>query len=247
MYAPFSAGRLFGVRTDIANQTPVEFAALQSCSIEFDFDLKTLSGKNQFPVSAARGSGKIPIKAEVGVFSGELFNQIFFGAALTSGGLQLAADEAHVVPSTSPFTITAANSSTFSQDEGVVYANGNFLTYTTGAPSASGQYEQAAGTYTFSSSDAGASVELNYLYTTTAGQKIALTNQAMGTTPYFSAVFRNRDPKTGFFTTFKANCCTSSKLSLNAKMGDFQLASFEMTALDDGTGNIGTLTFGDLN
>jgi hypothetical protein len=247
MYAPFSAGRLFGVRTDILNQTPVEFAVLQNCSIDFDFTIKDLMGKNQFPVSVARGAGKIPIKAEVGIFSGQLFNQLFFGATLSTGAIQLAADEAHTVPASTPYTVTAANSTTFIQDEGVTYANGNLLTYTTGTPSASGQYEEAAGTYTFSSSDANASILLNYLYTTTTGEKITITNQAMGTTPYFSAVFRNLDPKSGLYTTFKANRCTSNKLSMSAKMGDFQLVQFEMTALDDGTGNIGTLSFGDTN
>jgi hypothetical protein len=247
MLAPFSAGRVFGRRTDLPNQTPLELAVLQSCGIEFDFDVKTLTGKGQFPVSAARGAGKLPIKVEMGVFSGTAFNEFFFGAAMTAGGVQLAADEAHTVPATTPFTVTATNSSTFSVDEGVVYANGALMTYTTGAPTAAGQYEQSAGTYTFSSSDASSAVLLSYLYTTTAGQKIAITNQLMGVTPYFGAVFRNRDPNTGLYSTFVANKCTSSKLSINAKMGDFQLAQFEIMALDDGAGNIGTFSFGDLN
>ena len=246
MLAPFSAGRLFGKRTDIPNQTPQEFAVLQNCAFTQDFTTKPLQGKNQLALFIPRGMLKMSIKCEAGIFSGNLFNEIFWGQTLTSGGVQLAADEAHVVPASSPYTITAANSSTFSADEGVVYASGNPLTFTTGAPSAAGQYEETSGTYTFSSTDAGANVLLNYLFTTTAGQKIVLANQPMGTTPYFQAVFRNQDPRSGLFSTYILNRVTCSKLDMSAKTGDWQLSTFELEAMDDGTGNIGTLTLGDL-
>jgi hypothetical protein len=246
MLAPFSAGRLFGKRTDLANQTPIEFGVLQNISFSHDFTTKPLFGKSQLALFVPRANLKMTLKAEVATFSGDLFNAIFWGQSLASGGVQAQLDETHSVPATTPFTITATYSSTFSQDEGVVYAsNGATLTYTTGAPTAAGQYAQAAGTYTFSSSDASAQVGLNYLFTTTAGQKIAISNQAMGYTPFFQAVFRNQDPRSGLFSTYVINRVVASKWDMSPKLGDWAMSSFEMEVMDDGTGQIGTLSFGD--
>jgi hypothetical protein len=247
MLAPYSAGRLYELRTDIANQTPREFAVLQNVSFGFEFTTKNIVGKNQLSLFVARGMEKLTLKAEIGFFSAKLFNDIFFAQSVTTGQVRLAVDEAHTVPATTPFTVTATNSATFSSDEGVAYASGNQLTYTTGAPSAIGQYEQASGTYTFSSSDASAAVLLAYLYTTTAGEQIALTNQQMGQTPYFTGVFRNRDPRSGSFVTLTINRMTASKLTWDAKTGDWQMAQFEMEAMDDGSGNIGNLSTDDTN
>ncbi|MEI9917086.1 MAG: hypothetical protein WDN29_16285 [Methylovirgula sp.] len=102
------------------------------------------------------------------------------------------------------------------------------------------------GVYTFAAADASAAVNISYMYTTaTAGQKIVITNQLLGTTPTFASVFRNRDPKTGLFETLVLNKVTSSKLSLQSKTSDWEIPSFDMQVMDDGTGNIGTWSFGD--
>jgi hypothetical protein len=248
MLAPYSAGRLFGRRTDTANQTPREFAVLQNVSISDKYTTKSIQGKNQLALFIARGEEKLTLKVEIGVFSCKLFNDIFFGQSVVTGSVPLAADEPHTVPATTPFTVTATNSATFLTDEGVAYAaSGNQLTFSTGAPSAIGQYEQAAGTYTFSSSDASAAILLNYLYTTTAGEQIAIANMPMGNTPYFTGVFRNKDPNSGLFVTRTFNRLMSSSLTMDAKMGDWQLANFEIEAMDDGAGQIGTMSFGDTN
>lgn len=252
--ASFGSGRLYGTRTDIPNATPIEFGVLQSCDIDMSFSTKPLNGQNQFAVFVARGTAKWTVKAKAGIISGLLFNNIFFGQSMTTGQVALAAGEVHTVPSTSPYTISPTNQSTFVLDEGVTYVGdpGLPLTLTSGAPAASAEYEAPAapsttGVYTFSSSDAGNKVLLNYQYSSTAGEQIALSNLITGTTPYFSAVFRNRDPKTGLYDTFVINRATSNKLSIGSKTEDYTLPEFDMEIMDDGTGQIGIFSFGDLS
>ncbi len=198
----------------------------------------------------ARGEAKFTLKAKAGIISGLLFNNIFFGQNMTTGQVALITGEQHAVPSSSPFTVSAANTSTFTGDKGVTYSGnpGLPLTFTSGAPSASGQYEPSStGVYTFSSSDAGNTVFLNYLYTLTTGEQIAITNQILGTTPFFSGVFRNRDPRTGLYDTLVLNQMTSSKLSLSSKTSDYSIPEFDIEIMADANGNVGTFSFGDVS
>jgi hypothetical protein len=250
----FGAGALFGFRNDIAGQTPIRFAALQDVSWDLSFTEKPLAGLLQLPITVARGEGKWGGKAKAGVLSAKVFNSIFFGQTLTTGGIQAAVDEPHTVPTSSPFTITPANQASFYSDQGVTYAGplGLNLSATSGAPTASAQYEpppapSTTGVYAFSSSDAGNAVLLDYLYSVTTGEQIDIANLALGTTPTFAGVFRNRDPQTGKFMTLVINKMTSSKLSFGSKTSDWTVPEFDMTIMDDGTGNIGTLTFGDVS
>lgn len=46
-----------------ATPTPVEMGALQGASVDFNFDLKLLFGRQQFALDAARGKGSIKGKA----------------------------------------------------------------------------------------------------------------------------------------------------------------------------------------
>ncbi|MDR3495290.1 MAG: hypothetical protein P4L82_11880 [Ancalomicrobiaceae bacterium] len=245
----FGAGALVGTRNDITGQTPFRFGALQDVTADLSFTDKPLNGTNQFPILVARGEAKWSIKAKLAVISANAFNALFFGQTLTTGQTALAVDEAHKVPSTSPFVVTPTNSASFVSDQGVSYAGplGLSLTSTSTAPGGAGIYEPSATAYTFSSSDAGLDVLLNYLYTATTGETISLTNQALGTTPTFAGVFRNRDPQTGLFTTLKINKMTCSKLTFASKTSDWTIPEFDMTVMDDGTGNIGTLSVGDLS
>ena len=250
----FGAGALFGTRNDITGQTPVRFGALQDITSDLQFSEKPLTGTNQFPILIGRGEAKWAIKAKAAVISAKLFNSIFFGQSLTTGQIAAAVDEAHTVPSSSPYTISPTNQATFAGDQGVTYAGplGLNLSATSIAPSASAQYEPPAapstnGVYTFSSSDAGNTVLLDYLYTLTTGEQISIANLALGTTPTFGCVFRNRDPNSGLYTTLKINKATCSKLSFGSKTSDWAIPEFDISIMDDGTGNIGTLSFGDVS
>lgn len=247
--ASFGAGRLYVQRTDVMPATPIEFGVLQGCDWDFSHTTKPLMGTNQIAVFIARGEGKYTMKAKSGLMSGTVINELFFGQTLVGGQTALAVAVAGTVPASSTYTITPTvpNSGTFLADQGVSYANGLPLQLVASV-SAAGQYSQSGGVYTFDSLDAGASVVISFTYTMTgAGQKIALTNQAMGTTPYFSGVFRNRDPRSGLFNTLVINRMTSSKLTLSSKTGDYEIPEFDAEVMDDGTGNIGTISFGDLS
>ena len=150
--ASFGAGRLFVQNTDIVPATPIEFGILQGCDFDFSFSTKPLFGSNQFAVFVARGEAKWSMKAKSGVMSGQLINSLFFGQTLAAGQTGLQASEGHTVPPSGSFTIGVVppSSGAFVADEGVVYsASGLPLTLVTSAPGV-GQYEQAAGLYTFS-------------------------------------------------------------------------------------------------
>lgn len=243
--ANFGVGQMYGTRTDVANSTPVAFGILQDTTFDFSFTTKPLMGQNQFAVFVARAEAKWTAKAKSGVLSGRLLNDIFFGQTLSSGQTQLVAAEPHAASGTA---VTVTNSGTFVSDEGLVYAGSLLPLIEVASAPTSGQYSVAAGVYSLSASDSGTSVLASYTYSIAGtGQKIALTNQLLGTTPFFSAVFRNRDARSGLFTTWVFNRLTSSKLSIASKTSDYAIPEFDMEIMDDGTGNIGTMSFGDIS
>lgn len=248
--ASYGAGRLYGTRQDVTGGTPLEFGALQGCDLDFSFTTKAIYGTDQFALFIARGEAKATLKAKSATMSGLLVSSIFWGISPTAGQTALAAAESHSVPATSPYTVTIAppNSGTFAADEGVAYANGNMpLTLVASSPS-QGEYSvnPETGVYTFAAADEGVAILISYTYTcSTPGQKIAITNQELGTTPYFSGVFRGRDPRSGLFQTTVINRMTSSKLALSSKTSDYSIPEFDAEVMDDGTGNIGTMSFGD--
>lgn len=248
--ATFGAGRLYGTRTDITNGTPLEFGVLQGCDFDLSFTTKPIYGTNQFAIFVARGEAKWTMKAKSGIMSGQLMSSIFFGIAPAAGQTALAAAVSGSIPGSSTYTITPTvpNSGTFLSDEGVVYAATGIPFQEVASVSAAGQYSQSGGTYTFDSADASAAVLMSFTYTMTgSGQKVALTNQELGTTPFFSGVFRGRDPRSGLYNTMILNRMTSSKLSLSSKTSDYQIPEFDAEIMDDGTGNIGTISYGDLS
>ena len=248
--ASYGAGRLYGQNTDVASATPIEFGVLQSVDLSFSFTTKPLFGQNQFAVFVARGEAKWTLNAKTGIMSGRLVNDIFLGQTLAAGQTALSAAEAHSIPTMSTYTvsITPPNSGTFVLDEGVIYAATGLPLQKVASGPTTGQYSLSGSTYTFAAADEGLGVLISYTYTfTTAGQSVAITNQLLGTTPFFSGVFRNRDPRSGLFNTLVINRMTSSKLAIGSKTSDYSVSEFDAEIMDDGTGNIGTMSFGDLS
>src|SRR5215469_9998490 len=130
----FGSGLLTATRNDIAGaQTPERFGALQDVSTEFNGDIKELFSTQQFPVDVARGKTKIMGKAKVAEIKGAMYNSIFFGQTLATGGVKFAYNESLSQASTISFTYTVANAgSTPLTDQGVFYvADGNQLTLVT--------------------------------------------------------------------------------------------------------------------
>ena len=130
----------------------------------------TLSGTTGValtPVVSAPISGQYSVDATTGIYT--------FAAADVGTSIQIAysyyrytllAEELDVVPfSPGPYTVTVDNVATFDSDFGVqYYPAGGYLEFLLSGTPTLGQYRVSDGTYTFSSSDAGQGIVINYTY-----------------------------------------------------------------------------------
>ncbi|CAK0739974.1 conserved hypothetical protein [Gammaproteobacteria bacterium] len=236
----FGSGSLWGTNT-AANSSPQEFGALQDCSIDFSFSMKELRGRFQMPLTVARGAGKIQGKAKSGNINAKLFNELFFGQAMATGKTATAQNETAAIPAT-PFTVTVTNGATFKKDLGVKFAlTGLPLVRVASAP-VTGQYSvnETTGAYLFAAADTGLSVMTTYTYTTTGGNTITLSNQLMGTTPYFSVILN--EVYEGKAVTIELLKCTSDKLTIATKLEDFIIPELGFEAMANAAGIIGYLS-----
>jgi len=252
MQLAFGAGALWGTRTDVTGSGigPDQFGILQDVQIDWDWTTRELWGQFQFPVDIARGQGKITGKAKFARIFGAIFGDLFFGQTPAAGQLTVSENEAGTVPATTPYTVTVANAANYVDDLGVFYATGaaagnRFTRVTT--PSAAGQYSVnvATGIYTFAAADANAALLISYLFNvSSAGKKLVLTNQFMGSTPTFKATFyttkTTQSAPAGLALVL--NACTATKLSLPTKTDDYEIQEFDFSAFADPTGTIGTLS-----
>lgn len=244
--AIFSSGIMYGIRTDSTGSSPEEFGLLQNVSIDFNREIKTLHGENQFPALCATGMSTIQGRAAHGRIFGALYADIFFGETLTTGALVVAHNEHATVTSAAA---TVANSADFSDDLGVYLMTGGSgtgggrLQQVPTTPAAM-QYSVAAGVYTFNVAQEGAAVRISYLYESNAGKKITINNQFMGVTPSFKLVLMNPGR-----TQFEAapfslvlNACTSGKLTFPTRIGEFALPEFEFQGYADANDVLGILS-----
>ena len=243
MYS-FGSGVLIGTRTDIVNATPVNFGLVQEVTIEEAATVKELYGQFQHPVAIARGTIKTTGKAKVARISGLAFASLFYGVTPVSGQIATAFAEAAIVPAAAPYSVVPANSATFGDDAGLLYAATGFpLIKVASAPSA-GQYSLSAGVYALSAADAGKALLLTYTYALpSGGQKFSITNQLTGTTPTFAAQFYTTFQ--GQAVSLKLNNCTSSKLSLQTKLEDFVVPELDFSCFADPTGTVMTWSFAE--
>lgn len=248
----FGVGTVIGRRTDISNPTPLAFGVLQDISIEVDQGLKELVGQYKMPVDIAPATLKITGKAKQARMQANLFNDLILGGTITSAsGIAMSTAEAHSVPGSSTYTITATQAVTFKEDLGVFYtATGVQLTRVAASSEALGKYSvnEATGVYTFAPADASAAVLIYYSYGVTTKNQIALSNQLMGSGPVFeinlSESYTNNAGVTS--TVFmKLNACRSSKLSMPFKNTDYTLTEIDFQAFADTAGNWGTWAFSE--
>lgn len=243
----FGIGGIFGVRTDIANPTPVRFGTVQDVTVEMSYTIKTLTGQYQAPVAAARAGLKITAKAKVGKINARQYNDAFFGQTLATGEAVQVLDEGGpsgtAIPTT-PFQITVANSASMSAgtpgvDLGVFNAaTGIQMTRVAAGPTA-GQYSfnGTTGIYTFASADnvSAVKVVISYEYSqTTTGSRITAVNQLMGSAPTLQLHLGNS------FQGYKKNmilyACIAAKLSFGMKNEDFAIPDMEFEGFADSLG-----------
>jgi hypothetical protein len=239
----FGSGYVFGVRTDIANPSPVALGVLQDVAVKISGDLKPLTGSGQFPVAFGRGKSKIEITAKFARMSGAAYNALYFGQTLSVGQIGSALYEPATVPASAPYVVAAMNSASFTADWGVSYANGLPLTRVASAPTV-GQYTVSAGTYTFSTADASAKVVLSYTYAVTgSGSTIAIANPQMGMAPTLQLWLPNSYQGKTFTQIY--NNCTSSSLDFSTKQDDWMIPSLTFMAAQDAFGNVGSLSYSE--
>jgi hypothetical protein len=244
----FGAGKLFATPTAdaqgnaIANPTSIAVAVLQDVSVDFDFETKQLYGEKQFAVAVGRGKAKVGWKAKSGDFSGAALGALHLGATPSASRKAVVIDSAASVPSSGPYTITPTppSSGTFVADLGVInVATGLPLKRVASSP-ATGEYSLSSGVYTFASADADEALLISYEYSIASSASSSLysiTNQLMGYTPTFSAIFYNQ--YMGKTNVLKLNQNVMGKLALPFKNDDFTVHDMDADAFADASGNIG--------
>jgi hypothetical protein len=109
-----------------------------------------------------------------------------------------------------------------------------------------GQYSVAAGVYTFSSADAGASVLVSYTYTVTGtGENVAVVSTPIGPSITFSANLFAADPTTGKQFSLLLYNCVAEKLAFGTKLEDFVMPELDFQCFANAAGQVCQLNFGD--
>lgn len=242
----FGSGSMFGTNV-AAGSTPAKFAALQGVSVDLGFNVKELYGQQNFPITVARGTGKITCKATNATFQARAFNELFFNNTLQSGNKVITAlDEAGQIPAATTFTISVSNSATYKTDLGVVdKATGSLMQKVASAP-ATGQYSvnETTGVYTFAAADASKPVLISYQYNTvTGGSTIIIAQNLLGAAPKFKTVLSCKYD--GQQIDLQLNACVATKLSFATKQEDFAMPDFEFSAFADDSGEVGRWIFPD--
>jgi hypothetical protein len=237
----FGSGVLTGLRTDTSGvSTPVLFGTMQSASVEFSSDTKSLWGMEQYPVISARGKTKISAKVKVAQIKGRMYNELFFGQTLTSGQQTFAFRESATL-GTGAASYTVANSaSTPLSDQGIFFASDQTQLIRVSSSPGSGQYtwDATTGVYAFSTHSAGLGVLANYTYTSTAGWNIAGTNPLMGDTPRFQATFMQKSPSSSKKLVLVLKACITSRFSFPTTVDDFTIQDMDFDAFADDSGNV---------
>ncbi len=239
----FGSGVLIGTPQ---GGSPINFGLAQEISLNISASTKALYGQNAFPLAIGLGTRKMTGKAKLARISGQALGNLFFGAAPSVGGSQTQYGEAAAVPSSSPYTYTTTYHSSFTSDQGVIYAStGLPLKQVSSSPS-TGQYTVSSGAYTFSSGDAGAAVLISYAYTVTAsGESFIVTSGLIGSAVTFSANLFASDPTTGKQFSMLLYNCVADKLAMGTKLEDFLVPELDFQCFANAAGQVCQLNFGD--
>ena len=197
----------------------------------------------QYALALARGKTKIEGKAKFAQINGALFNGLFFGQSLAATQLTVVQNEAGTVPAGGG-ALSVAHASGFQSDLGVVYAATGMPLSKVSASPTTGQYSVSGnGSYGFAAGDAAAAIDFSYSYLANTGTEIAITNQPMGQSPVFQAVFV--ETFNGKQLTLQLNACVAAKLTLPTKQDDWAIPELDFRAQADAMGNIGSLSLSE--
>lgn len=237
---------VFGPGVIFAKSSATGSAYKQLGSIqEFSFDetknMKELYGSYQNAIDVATSTIKQTGKMKQAVINAQAYNDIFWNQTLTKGSQTLTAvGEAGSIPATSTYTITVSHSSAYTEDLGVIYADGSavFQYISTGTPTV-GQYTVAAGVYTFAAADAGKAVSISYRYTGTGGNTITDSTKLIGDTTVFSLLYVTQH--SGKELSIEFYKVISNKLAMSFKHEDFMIPELDLAMFANDAGNVKTV------
>lgn len=241
MQYSFGSGVLYGRSTSNTPATPVRFGGLQEVSIDFSFTAKELYGQYQFPIAIGRGTAKVTGKAKFAQFNAQAFNDLFFGLSNpATGAVAVSAGEAQTVASN---IVTVTHNGVIT-DLGVVKASDTsiYTRVTSGPVGQQYSCNETTGVYTFNSTQNATAVLMSYSYTDTGnGKTISMTNQLLGASPQFIAVFASTFNNKRLSVVL--NACMSNKLTLASKLEDFLIPDFDFMSFADSSNVLGSMNF----
>lgn len=236
----FGVGFMFAIPQGV-NPTPVRFGRLQDVSEDWSFDSKPLHGSYQVALEQGRGKAKVDLKATAAVIDPLLFNQTFFGMTSVTGETLNSVDE-NATPASATFTVT--NGATYATDFGLYNTvTGLWMTRVASAPAA-GQYavNTTTGVYTTNAAQNAQLLRASYSYASAAtGSTVTYGNQLIGASVTFRVSlvgkFKAADGITrSYYKNYAAVQCF--KLNQSMKLDDWLMPQLDMSAQDDGSGNV---------
>lgn len=249
----FGAGVLFvnpNAGNLATNPTPGQILTLQDVSIDISQDLKELRGATKWPEDIAPADMKGSGKFGTGRVDQQVFNNVFFANASSTGIVQAVQGESGTVPASSVYTVTVTNSAQFDEDFGVQYASGiggagagRFTRIPTGTPT-QGQYTVSAGVYTFAAADANAAVLISYSFTASAvGTTISVINENMGFGPVFELFLMRPYQKLtvsgkNYTGGLRLYACRASKLGQEKKRDGYTIPALEFQYFANPAGKV---------
>ena len=163
---------------------------------------------------------------------------------------------------TNVMTVTALTSGYFAVGQVITSAGVTLGTYITsqtgGTPGGAGTYALSTspgtitpaqavtgigGSYRFAAADTGLAVFIDYRYTVTTGNNIAISNQLLGSTP--TVALDIVIPYAGKMLTLKFPNAIAGKMALATKLDDFTIPEVDFDCFVDATGNVGTIGFAE--
>lgn len=247
MIAQFGVGGFFANPTGGNASTPSwpqRLFSIQDVDLEIDRKLVSLMGQNQGPDDVAPSDMSIKGKSGAGFFSPDIFNTLFFGDSVVTGGSYLMTTTAATAIPVTPFQITPTvpSSGTVVADLGVQFSNN--LTYNltrVASLPAAGQYSYSAGVWTFSSADnvSALSVLISYSYSqSTAGRSLTANNHLQGYGPYFEIYLPLSYTGLGQDGTnvLHVRRARASKMGFPLKRAGYLITPFEFECFPDNSG-----------
>jgi hypothetical protein len=258
----FDAGYLYAVDMDpTADATPILFGSLQETRLQVLITNTDLRSGYQQTHGVIQNSMKIKGVAKNAQINGRLLSQLVFGQPITSGGLLMARDEAHVVPG-SPYTVVPTMSTvmpgqgggienesditenviTAIGDLGAVYAStGLPLTLVVDKAPGPGEYRVSVGNYIFNASDSGKTINITYLYNSQAAASVNLANAYQGRKTTFKIILNTVSQ--GKQVTWVLDNCSSNSLNMPTSLESFNIPEFAFEAYAGSGNSLGSLNF----